>query len=67
MSDENKTGTYKLVDGKLTKVSDRVPNMRFMSCTCPRYGYYSEHLDTFVETRKHKRKLLDERGLEETG
>lgn len=61
------TGTYKVVDGKLVKVSDRVGSRRFLTCTCPPGGYHSENLGCFVESRTHKRELLDRRGLEETG
>jgi len=63
----SKTGTYKVVDGKMTKVSDRVGSRRFLTCTCPSGGYCSENLGCFVKSRTHKRALLDAQGLEETG
>lgn len=61
------TGTYKVIGGKLVKVSDRVGSRRFLSCTCPSGGYRSENLGCFVKSRTHKRELLDRHGLEETG
>ena len=61
------TGTYVVRDGQVVKVSDKVGSRRFLTCTCPSGGYRSENLECFVESRRHKRELLDERGLEETG
>lgn len=61
------TGTYKVVNGKVVKVSNKVKSRRFLTCACPSGGYYSENLDCFVKSRTHKRELLDEKGLEETG
>lgn len=66
-AEEQHTGTYKVVNGKLTRVSRKAGPRRFLSVTCPPGGYDSEHLGCFVESRTHKRRLLDERGLEEAG
>lgn len=61
------TGRYIVCDGKLVKISNKVGSRRFLTCTVPQGGYYSENLGTFVESRTQKRRLLDVKGLEETG
>lgn len=68
----NKTGTYKLVNGKLEKISDRVPNTQVFDCYVPEGGYYSENLcpdpgkSVFVKSRQHKRALMKAQGVRET-
>jgi len=63
----NKTGRYRYdpVLKSLVKVSDRVPNVQVFDCFCPEGGYYSGNLETFVDSRAHKRRLLESRGLKE--
>ena len=60
------TGTYvfdkKL--GRLVKISDKA-HCPPVDVTCPASGYYSENLETFVRSRRHKKQLLKERGLAE--
>lgn len=62
-----KTGTYRFVEGRLVKISDRVRSRRFLTCTCPSGGYFSENLGCFVRSRIHKRDILNRQGLEEVG
>lgn len=64
---ESKTGTYKMVDGKLTKISDKIPNMNFVGLSCPKGGFHSENLGGFVKSRKHKLALMNQRGVREAG
>jgi len=66
-AEEQYTGRYKVIAGVLRKVSCQTGSRRFLTCTVPEGGYHSEHLGCFVESRTHKRKLLDGLGLEETG
>jgi hypothetical protein len=68
----NKTGTYRW-DSKLqkmVKVSGRIPNTQVFDCFVPDGGYYSMNLSNrpgpvFVESRKHKRRLMEKRGVVE--
>lgn len=62
-----KTGRYVMRNGKVMKISNKVGSRRFLTCSCPSGGYHSENLGCFVESRTHKRELLDQKGLEETG
>lgn len=67
------TGTYKMVKGKFIKVSDRLPKLRSSVYYPPRSkrscgSYYDEHLgDTWVHSKDHKRKILQEQHLKEAG
>lgn len=65
----SKTGRY-VYDkelGKVVKVDDKVRHCTFDDVMCPISGYYSEHLGTFVRSRRHKRDLLKKEGLREVG
>ncbi len=64
---ESKTGTYAFRDGKLVKVSNRIPSCTFDDVTCPNEGYQSEQLGCFVRSRRHKRDILKEKCLAEAG
>ena len=62
----SKTGTYVYVKGEgLVKVSDRVPNVQVFDCFVPDGGYYSDNLETYVESRAHKRQLMAAQGVHE--
>jgi hypothetical protein len=67
------TGTYKLIDGKMVKVSDKTPNIKGHMWYPKRSqrshgGYHDEHLgDVFVESKEHKRQIMKEQHLAEAG
>ena len=67
------TGTYKMVDGKLVKVSDRVPrSVAYAHSTLCSFKkpYWEEHLGEkpiFIEPKGQKAKLVKEQGLVEKG
>lgn len=63
------TGTYTFVKelGCLVKISGRANSCVF-DCFCPEGGYISDNLGptpVYVESRSHKRQLLQARGLRE--
>lgn len=55
--------------GRLVQVSSSVPYVAYIGqCFCPKGGYWSHnlgHTPVYVESRTHKRRLLQERGLAE--
>lgn len=64
------TGTYKMIDGELVKVSDRVPSLKpfvyFPGHGANDHsGYYSEGLGKFVKSKDHKREILKKKGWAE--
>lgn len=68
----SKTGTYRLnpQTQKMEKISDRIPAVSFDSVSLPagehrEGGYYSENLDCFIRSRRHKRDVLKRMGLAE--
>lgn len=71
----NNTGVYKFDKelGRVVKISDQVPNVCVLDCVCPEGGYYSHNLSqdvkrpVWVQSRSHKRRLLEARGLRECG
>ncbi len=64
------TGTYKMVDGKFTKVSDRIPNTQVFDCFVPNKGYVSHnlgHRPVEINSRRDKRRAMAAAGLREEG
>ena len=64
------TGSYRVIDGKVIKVSDEIPKVAHaVSDICTfKEPYWEEHLDAkpvFVKSRGHKAQLLKERGCVE--
>lgn len=51
---------------RMEKISSHTTLRNVFDCYVPPKGYYSDNLETFVESRAHKRRLLAERGLRET-
>jgi hypothetical protein len=71
----SKTGTYAYRDGKLVKVSDRVPSLRSPVYFPPRSkrscgAYEEEHFGdkpVMVTSKDHKRQIMKEQHLAEVG
>lgn len=64
----NKSGTYKIIDGELVKVSDNIPSLKpsvWFPKASGHSGYYSENLDSHIMSRDHKRRILKEKGAAE--
>lgn len=66
----SKTGTYKVIDGEVVKVSDRIPSLKapvYFPSACDHSGYYSEALDKHFYSKDHKRQVMNEMGVAECG
>ena len=64
----SKTGTYKIVNGDMVKVSDRIPWVSFDHVSLPKgQGYFSRSLGREIRSRRQKRDILARRGLAEVG
>lgn len=72
----SKTGTYRCIDGKWIKVSDKLP--RLADAYVPSGGYMDDNLGSYdekkqswrpvyIESKEQKASLLRERGLVEDG
>lgn len=62
------TGTYRVIDGKVVKVSDRVPGLAYtFDCFVPNGGYNSENLGCFIDSRRKKREVMRVQGVREAG
>jgi len=62
------TGVYKYdkTTGQVVLISERTPDVQVFDVHVPEGGYYSDNLQTFVQSRQHKRELLKAQGLRET-
>lgn len=64
----SKTGTYKIINGELVKVSDRVPSLRpsvYFPKASDHSGYTSEMAGVHFRNKNHKREVLKEKGWAE--
>jgi hypothetical protein len=58
-----KTGTYKVINGRLEKISDAVPSLKGIFDVTWSNPYYSHSLGCYVDSKEQKRVLLKQRGL----
>lgn len=63
----SKTGTYKVVNGEVVKVSDRVHTQSdvFMPRDTIHSGHYFENLGTIITSKEHKRQVMKEQNVTE--
>jgi hypothetical protein len=60
-----KSGVYKVINGKLEKVSDEIPNVSGLFDASFKDPYYSHTLGGWIESRQQKRELMKQQGLSE--
>ncbi len=60
-----KSGIYKVINGRLEKVSDEIPNVSGLFNASFRDPYYSHTLGTWIDSRQQKRELMKQQGLSE--
>ena len=64
------TGSYKMIDGKLVKVSDEIPRTIGLATSDKVVGFKKPYWDpnmgddpVWIKSKSHKAKLLTEKGL----
>lgn len=64
----SKSGTYKVIDGELVKVSDKIPRLKenvYFPGASDHSGYFSENLNAHIRSKEHKRQVLKQKGAAE--
>lgn len=60
-----RSGVYKVIDGRVEKVSDSIPSVSRIFNAAFKDPYYSHTLGTWVDSRQKKRELMQQQGLVE--
>lgn len=60
-----KSGIYKVINGRLEKVSDEIPNVSTLFNASFKDPYYSHTLGGWIDSRQQKRELMQQRNLME--